>query len=126
MAAGSYNFTIEAGTTMEIPLVWKDPSNNPYNLTGYTARMQARPSIDSTTVLHEWTTENGGITITPAEGKIVLAADDTETASWQSWTVTPPSTSPTAVYDLEVISGSGFVTRLLEGTITIKKEVTRT
>lgn len=128
MSAGAYNFEVEQGTTLDHPVVWYVPDpgdpDNPdaagatrINLTGFTARMQVRASKASPTILHEFTTENGGITITaPLTGTITIKASATITAGW---------TFTTGVYDLEVVSSGGIVTRLLEGTFTVDPEVTR-
>ncbi len=63
MSAGTHNFTIEQGTTFELPLIWKDSQTPPVpiNVTGYTARLQARETIASTTVLLDMTTANGKV-----------------------------------------------------------------
>lgn len=124
MAAGTYDFTVEQGTTMEVPLVWKDSNNAVINLSGYTARMQARQTLASTTMLNEWTTENGGILIDGPTGTITLTATAVQTAAW-AWPITAGQSAPTAVYDLEVVSPAGKVTRLLKGKITLDQEVTR-
>lgn len=114
MPAAIYNFEIEQGTDYDKPTVWKDSTGNPVNLTGYTARMQLRPSVSSETILLELTTENGGITLGGATGEITLH-------------FTESNTSPLVkggVYDLEMIIG-GKVKRLVQGTITVSREVTR-
>lgn len=116
MAAGTYNFTIEQGTTFSREIVWKDDQDNPIDVTGYTARMQIRSSVADATVLLELTSENGRITVGTTDGKFTLSITDADTTAitWAS-----------GVYDLEVIDGSSDVTRLLKGTITVDKEVTR-
>ena len=88
----------------------------PVNLTGYTARMQIRETLESTTVLHEMTTEDGGITLGGAAGTIALTISATDTAAF---------TFDSAVYDLEVISGAGVVTEVLRGDVYLNDEVTR-
>lgn len=90
----------------------------PTNLTGYTARMQIRITRGSDTTVFELTTENGGITLTAADGGIHLLISDTDTAAFDF---------DNAVYDLELIntSGNGDVTRVAEGTVKLHKEVTR-
>ena len=50
MSAGRYSFTIEQGTTFQLELIYKDSNQTPINLTGYSGRMQLRPTVDSTTV----------------------------------------------------------------------------
>jgi hypothetical protein len=63
------------------------------------------------------TSENAGITLGDAAGTITLSATATVTAA-----LTAPFSG---VYDLELVSGGGVVTRLLEGSATISPEVTR-
>lgn len=88
----------------------------PVDLTSFTARMMIRGSIDDTDPLVTLTTENGGITLGSADGTITLLITATATAAL---------TFDTAVYDLELVDGSGVVTRLLSGNVTLSKEVTR-
>lgn len=88
----------------------------PVNLTGFTARMQIRETVESTTVLHSLTTENGGITLGGAAGTIALTISATDTAAF---------TFDTAVYDLEVVSGGGVVTEIASGAVLLTDEVTR-
>ncbi len=114
MPAVTHDFEIEQGIDYDKPLVWKDSTGNPVNLTGYTARMQLRPSVSSETVLLDLTTENGGITLGGATGEITLH-------------FTESNTSPLVkggVFDLEMIIG-GKVKRLVQGSITVSREVTR-
>ena len=116
MGAGTYNFTIEQGATFTRDFVYKDSNNVVVNLTGYSARMQIRPSKESSTILVEATSANGKLAITPAQGKISLqlSASETDLAGFD-----------VAVYDLEIESTSGIVTRLIEGAVTISRQVTR-
>lgn len=88
----------------------------PVDLTGYTARMQIRATLEDATVLVSLTTENGGITLGATAGTIALLI----TAA-----ATTLLTFSNAVYDLEIISAGGIVTRLLSGNIILSKEVTR-
>lgn len=117
MAAAKHDIVIEQGATFQLNLLWKDSGGNPINLTGYTARMQVRRRVNSDTTLLDLTTENGGITLGGAAGTInVIAAA----------TATDDIAEKTGVYDLELVSGAGIVTRLIEGCVTISPEVTRT
>jgi len=86
------------------------------SLSGFTARMKIRASVSSATVLLELTDANFGIILDDAAKTIVLniTATDTALITWK-----------TAVYDLELVSGAGVVTRLIEGRITVSREVTR-
>lgn len=116
MAATPYDIEIEAGATFRLPIIWKDGDGVAVNLTGYTARMQIRPVANSPTVLASLTTENGGITLGGSTGEITLFMAPADTAA---------ITRARGVYDLELQSGSGEVTRLLKGCVTISPEVTR-
>lgn len=116
MSAGIYDIYIEQGATYNQPLVWKDSSGTAVNVTGYTARMQIRKTVDATTIILTLTTENGRITVGGANGLITLLVSAADTAALTTFC---------GVYDLEVISPTGVVTRLLEGQVEISKEVTR-
>lgn len=116
-------------------MTWREPPpdpdlpevlGDPINLTGFIARMQIRPSIDSTTVLLELTTENGGITLGGAAGTIDLLADADATALLDFSPSTPAALAAGAgVYDLELEAADGEVTRLLQGNVVLDPEVTR-
>lgn len=116
MSAGIYDIYIEQGATYNQPLVWKDSSGTAVNVTGYTARMQIRKTVDATTIILTLTTENGRITVGGANGLITLLVSAADTAALTTFC---------GVYDLEVISPTGVVTRLLEGQVEVSKEVTR-
>lgn len=88
----------------------------PVDLTTYTARMQIRDTVDSITTLVSLTTENGGITLGGVAGTISLLITAAATAAL---------TFGTAVYDLEVVTAGGIVTRLFSGAVALSKEVTR-
>lgn len=90
--------------------------NEPINLTGYTARMQIREKIDSTTVIDELTTENGGIILDTTDFGIVIEIGAIKTTTY---------TFNSAVYSLEMVSPTGVVTTIVTGTLTLIKEITR-
>lgn len=116
MSAAVYNFEVLQGTSLVKSIVWKDSEGNPVNLTGYSARMQVRETVDSDEVLLELSTVLGNIQLTPLTGKVTLvfSPDDTSGAVWTR-----------GKYDLELTSPSGFVTRLIQGKFTLSKEITR-
>lgn len=116
MAAATYNFEIEQGATLTKPFVYKTSTSTAINITGYTARMQVRSSVKSADVLLELNTENTRIVLGGISGTITLQLTAAVTAAI-TWTK--------GVYDLELISAGGIVTRLLQGEITVSKEVTR-
>ena len=126
MAAGKYNFTIEQGATTDFEIQWKDSDGNPIDLTYYTARMQVRQDFGSSGKLIcslTSTLDSDGT------GLNLLGANSTKPLTSGSIGVIISATSSSnfdfgeAIYDLEVVSGS-YVTRLLEGRVKLRKEVT--
>jgi hypothetical protein len=115
MAATTYDILIEQGATYSQSITYKD-NGVAVNLTGYTARMQVRATLEAASTLVELTTANGRIALGGAAGTITLTISATDTAAL---------TSGRGVYDLELVSGSGIVTRLLQGVATISRNVTR-
>jgi len=90
--------------------------NTPVNLTGYTARMQIRNKVDSTTSIIELTTENSGIVLDNINKTILLKIPALTTSTFNFLN---------AVYSLELVASGGQVTTLVSGNITLVKEVTR-
>ena len=115
MAAGTLNFTIEQGATFNLILTW-EIDTIPVDINNWTARLQARVDVEDTQTVLTLTTENGGITLGGAAGTISLDQSATQTA------ILPAGNY---VYDLELISGIGVVTRLVQGELDISAEVTR-
>jgi hypothetical protein len=115
MAAGTLDFTIEQGATFNLLLTWKI-DGTPVNITNWTARLAARVDVEDSEVILSLTTSNGGITLGGAAGTISLDQTATQTALLPGGTY---------VYDLELISAVGAVTRLVQGELDISPEVTR-
>ena len=107
--------TILQGATFRKRWTWR-PGGVPMDFTGCKARMQVRAEIDSTVVLLELTTENGGIALGGTAGTVDLYVSDEDTTliDWEG-----------GVFDLEIEHASGEVTRLAEGSGSVSKEVTR-
>ena len=117
MAAGVYDITIEQGADFSLPLTWKDGSGAPINVSGYSARMQVRENYDSDDYILFLTSDaGGGITLGGALGTVGVAISAADTALLAQ---------VDAVYDLELESPSGQVTRLTQGRVFISREVTR-
>lgn len=115
MAAGIYNFTIEQGATFTKAFTWTDDDGNAVDLTGYTARMQCRASVGSTSTIFSYTTPSVNLSIpTPTNGTVVMSISATDTANFPVG----------GFYDLELVNGA-VVTRLLQGTISLSGEITR-
>ena len=126
MAAGKYSFTIEQGATTNFEIQYKDSGSTPINLPGYSAKMQLRTAVDNTTALLTLSSSlqpdgtglnlsgsNGNKTLLSGSIGVIISAFTSSVLNFD-----------TAVYDLELMSGS-VVTRLLEGTVRLSKNVTR-
>lgn len=124
MPAGTYDTTVEQGATFKRKLTVIQSTEvvdgavvkTPADLTGYTARMQIRKRPNSVDVIHSMTDDAAsGITFAPS-GVIYLEIPDE---------ITEGFTFKQAVYDLEIVSSSGEVTRLLQGELCLSLEVTK-
>lgn len=114
--AGTYDMVIDQGATLSRTVTWKDSAKTPINLTGYSARMQVRPETASTIVIIELTTANGRIALGGALGTVTMTVSAADTSA-----LVPGR----YVYDLELVSGAGVVSRLIMGNFVVRGEVTR-
>lgn len=105
------------GATFDYSLTWST-GGSAVNLSGYSARMQVRDTYDSGTAIVSLTSGTG-ITLGGTAGTILLELSATATAALDG----TPNTQ--YVYDLELVSGAGYVTRLVEGRFYVYPEVTR-
>jgi hypothetical protein len=120
--------TIYSGSDFSFPLVW-EAAGVRVDLTGFTGRMQIRDRVDGN-VMIECTTENGRILLeetvmvtaaVPAgstDGVIRIRIPAAVTESFDS-TITE------GVYDLELESSGGIVTRVIYGAVVFVPEVTK-
>ena len=123
MIAGIYNLFIEQGAsfTRLIEIEYPDPDDLtamlPYDLSGFSASMQIRRTIDSATPQITLTSSNARIEIQPGGTenavRLNLSAADTRLLTSDG------------VYDLEIADAGGNVQRILKGTVTLSLEVTR-
>lgn len=88
----------------------------PVNLTDYSARMQIRESVDSETVIHSATTDNGEIDLNNTFKTITITIPASATAAFNF---------STAVYSVELYTPNGKVVPFLTGNLTLVPEVTR-
>lgn len=114
--AGTLNLLCDAGATFTRTLTWRDAADALVDLSGYTGRMQVRADVESTSTILSLTTSNGGITLGGAAGTVLITVSATESATL---------TAGDYVYDLELVSAGGTVTRLVQGQFTVRPEVTR-
>jgi hypothetical protein len=90
--------------------------NQPVSLTGYSARMQIRESVDSTTVIYEASSSVGQIVLNNSLGTITITIPASATTLF---------TFTTAVYAVELFDSNGKVIPFLVGNLTLVPEVTR-
>ena len=102
MAAGTYNFILEQGATFTRTM----------NLSGYSVASKMRSTHDSGTVVGTFS-----CTISNASGGVITVSMTSSTTSGIE--------EGMYVYDLEITSSAGAVTRLMEGNVTVNPEVTR-
>lgn len=112
--ANKYVMNVDQGSTWNVQATIAT-DGTPWNLTGYTARMKVRPTVESTTVTMS-ITDTDGIALGGAAGTVTLSRSATQTAAL---------TAGSYVYDLELVSGGGVVTRILQGPFVVSAEVTR-
>jgi len=111
MAAGTYNFTVEQGATFTRTLTLQENSSA-MNLTGYSAASQMRSTADTSTVAGTFTA-----TVSNASGGVItLSMTATQTGNIEEGIY---------VYDIEITSGAGSITRILQGKVTVTANVTR-
>jgi hypothetical protein len=114
--AATYNMTIDQGTTVSIDFQYRTSAGVVIPLTSYTARMQARPTPSSAVTVMDATTTNGQLVVTGATGTVTLTLTAAQSAALDF---------DRAYYDIEIVSPAGVVTRLVQGTVTLSREVTR-
>jgi hypothetical protein len=132
MGAGRYSFIIEQGTTTNFEIQYKDSSNNPVDLTGYSGRMQIASDYASNASRTVYLTLSSSLNADGTGLNFSGSNGDTPPASGSIGIYIAACTSSlltftTAKYDLEIYSGSGacpLTVRLLEGQISLSNQVT--
>ena len=106
------NLYVEAGATFSRVITYTDSSGELVDLTGYTAELQVRETVDSATAILTKVPTLGG-----ALGTISWAFTPAETATL---------TASKYAYALELTkTADSTVTRLVEGALTVSPEVVR-
>ena len=105
------NLTIDQGSTFSASIDVTDVEDNILVLTGYTVAAQIRKTYDSTTAV-----DFTGTVSNATQGEITIA-------------LTPAQTNALVagryVYDAEITSAGGTVTRVIEGQIEVTPGVTQ-
>lgn len=123
MSAPVQNITLYQCSSEDIVFTWVDKDGNPVNLTGYSAKMQIRPSVGSSTIYKTLSTSptegEGLIVIDPLEGEFQIKLTDEITAEFE-WSY--------GVYDLFAIApnapeGDAYI--VVRGRVNLMKSVTK-
>lgn len=115
MAASNYDISVEQGTDYAATLTYKDSTGTAINITGYSARMQVRRKAASNNSYLSLSSSSG-ITLGGAAGTVAIAISSASLAQVPAGNY---------VYDLELVSGAGVVTKLISGDFIVTGEVTR-
>ena len=132
------DISIRQGETWSLGYTKRDSAGAAVDLTGFTARMAIRDRVGGALQAYLSTgadADGGTITLGGAAGTVALAMTATESADLASSTIELEAAlfgdsagivGPvvTYVYDLELISAGGAVTRELEGRVEVQRQVT--
>ena len=111
---GTYNITVWQGADYDKTFTVTQ-GGTALNWSSYTARMQVRDSSDATATLLSLT-NGSGITLGGTAGTILINISNAQSSAIDAGSYS---------YDLELISGSGAVTRILQGSFIVSGQVTR-
>ena len=105
------NIFIDQGTDFSITVDVTDSTGDALNMSGYTASAQIRKTYSSSTASATF-----GTSIAEATGQVTLTLDDTQTTALEAGRY---------VYDMNITSGGGQTTRVVEGQAIVTPGVTR-
>jgi D-Tyr-tRNAtyr deacylase len=105
------NLYIDQGTDFSITVDVTDSAGDILDLSNYTAAAQIRKTYSSSTVSATFATS-----IAELAGQVTISLTDTQTAALESGRY---------VYDLNITSSAGLVTRVIEGQAIVTPGVTR-
>lgn len=104
------NLVVDQGTTFSATIDLTDASGAVFNLTGYTVAAQMRKNYASSTAVNFTASHSS------TGGEIFLSLTSTTTS-----TIEPGR----YLYDVEITSSGGSITRVVEGIVTVTPGITR-
>lgn len=111
------DIVIYRGDTTSLVFTYEDINGDPIDVTGYSAKFQARKDTDASTADIDLSSAGGTITVGTTNGLFTVSISAAITAALDS---------DDYDYDLQVTDGSSNVRTISRGTITLLKDVTRT
>jgi len=117
--ATKFDIVLDQGSDYRIPFEFRDHDDQLIDWGGYEFQMQIRKTSYAAPVVDELTSENERIVVELDKRRRQLV-----TLKFPA-EVTAQIPAAKYVYDLEAVSSSGLVKRLLEGAFILKGEVTR-
>ena len=127
MSAGKYNFVVEQGSQHEVSFRYKLADGTYQNLDSFRARMSVKDHITDTAYVYQATSDASSDT--GYNVHFVKTASQGTAANTGKFTLTIPAgitaafTFGQGVYDLELVSNGGVVSKLLEGKFKVKPQV---
>jgi hypothetical protein len=106
--ADRYDFIVDQGTDFSVGLDLLDANQEPLDMTGVTARGQARKYYGSNTAI--------SFNTSIADGFLIIDLTAEQTANM---------TAMRYVYDVELVLSDNTVVRIIEGNLDVAPEVTR-
>lgn len=110
-----YDILVDQGATLNRALFLKNSAKRPVDISNYIGRMHIRDVTNSSVIVKTLTTENGGLTIYGPTGRVDVFLKPSETDDLQA---------KDYVYDLELESEEGDVTKIVSGKLTVRAEIT--
>jgi len=104
------NLVIDQGTDFSAKIDLVDGEDQPYDLTGFTAAAQMRKNYASETAYDFTVTDND------AQGQLFLTMNSATTSQLEPGRY---------LYDVEITSAGGAITRVVEGIVTVTPGITR-
>lgn len=113
MTPGRYDITIYQGADFAVDFTVN------LNLTGYSLRSKGRETFDASTAAWSLTSPSSGLALSST------SATSSTIQMRMNAATTAALTTLEGVWDLEIVSGSGAVDRLLMGNWTLSREATK-
>ena len=113
MPAARHDIVIEEGADWQITFTYLDKVGAAISTSGFSARLKVKESIGGTLI--DSLVSGGEITLGGSNGEYVIGVAASVTAYYDfDW----------GVYELEIVTAGGVVTRLVEGRVEFRREVT--